>query len=255
MNKSIYFASDFHLGLDMPFQTSAEREILIVAWMTSIQEDCEALYLLGDIFDYWFEYASYIPEYPLFFKKIKDFKDKGISVYFFTGNHDVWMYSYFQKEFDIPVYSEALAITLKGKKFFLAHGDGLGPGDHMYKLIKPIMRNRIAQKLYSLIPSKFGLAIMKYFSQKGRKHYRPVPYRNKQSERLIHFCEDKLTHEYFDYFLMGHRHIPIKFGLANNKSTYYNLGEWIVFRSYAKYNGSTVEILFYKNPDQKIFPI
>jgi len=255
MNKSIYFASDFHLGLDMPFQSSADRERMIVDWMTSIQHDCEALYLVGDIFDYWFEYKSYVPnDYQVFINKIKEFKEKNIPVYFFTGNHDVWMFSYFQNEFNIPVYTEALSITLKGKKFFLAHGDGLGPGDRVYKMMKPILRNKMAQKMYALIPPKTGLSIMKYFSQKGRKQYKPVPYLHHKRERLIYFCEDKLKEEYFDYFLMGHRHLPIEYRLANRKSKYYNLGEWLLFRSYAKYDGSKLELLFFKNPKGMIYP-
>lgn len=255
MNKSIYFASDFHLGLDMPFQSSADRERMIVDWMSSIQDDCEALYLLGDIFDYWFEYKLYVPnDYQLFFNKLRVFREQGIPVYFFTGNHDVWMFSFFQKEFDIPVYTEALAITLNGKKFFLAHGDGLGPGDHVYKMMKPVLRNKIAQKMYGLIPPKIGLSIMKYFSQKGRKQYRPVPYVNERSERLIHFCNNQLKLEYFDFFIMGHRHIPIEFRLANQKSAYYNLGEWILFRSFAKFDGSNVSLQFFNNPEGMIFP-
>lgn len=253
-SKKIYFASDFHLGLDMSFQTSVEREVLIVEWLDSITDELEELYLLGDIFDYWFEYRSGIPKgYDLFLGKLKALRKADIPIYFFTGNHDLWMNSYFEKEYGIPIYKKPITRELYGKRFHMGHGDGLGPGDHKYKMMKKIFTNPICQSAFSLLPSSMGLGMMKYFSKRSREQYDDSnEFLGEDKEWLVQYIKDHQTADPVDYYLFGHRHLTIDHQINDTDVRYINLGEWINNRSYVVYDGGEPSIQFFKNPDGKI---
>jgi len=238
-SKKIYFASDFHLGLDMDHQSSKEREIMIVSWLSSISADIQELYLLGDIFDYWFEYRSGIPKgHELFLGKIREMRDQNIPISFFTGNHDLWMRSYFENEFGIPIYRAPITKEIRGKTFHMGHGDGLGPGDHTYKFMKKIFTNPTCQWAFSMLPAQMGLGMMRYFSKRSREKYvDEIEFLGEDKEWLIQYVKKHAELDKVDYYLFGHRHLTIDHQIKNKTARYINLGEWIHNRSYVVFDG------------------
>lgn len=234
-----YFISDFHLGVDSKY-TSREREKRIVNWITTVQDDMAALYLVGDIFDYWFEYGTAVPKgFTRILGKLAELRDKEIPVYFFTGNHDMWMFRYLEDEMGIPIYREPQEIVIHGKKILVGHGDGLGPGDKGYKFIKKIFSNSLCQWAYARIHPNLGLRIMKNFSKTSRENNTEAnKFLGPEKEWLVSFCEEKLEVTYYDYFIFGHRHLPISFTLTNKKSRYINLGDWLSYETYFMINES-----------------
>lgn len=246
-HKKVYFASDFHLGADAK-RTSSEREILIVSWMKSIELDCEVLFLVGDIFDYWFEYKNVVPKgYTRLFSQLRSMVDNGIDIHFFVGNHDMWVKDYFTLELGINVYYHPKVFDLKGKKFYIGHGDGLGPGDHKYKIIKKILRSPFLQWCYGWIHPTIGLPLMKSFSHKSRIGQDEEPISQIKEEWLVQFAESHRKTTHIDYYIFGHRHLPIDYTLTDNKSRYLNLGDWLEFCSYGVWDGQEMSVMFYKN--------
>lgn len=251
----IYFASDFHLGVDARL-SSDEREKLIVEWLESIRHDASEIYLVGDLFDFWFEYRTVIPKgYVRLIGKLAELRDAGIPIFFFTGNHDMWMFRYFEEELDIPIFRQPIEREIDGKKFLIGHGDGLGPGDHGYKFIKKVFANKLCQRAFSLLHPSLGIGLANYWSGKSRDSNRESSeFLGPEKEWLVQYCERKIESTPYDYFIFGHRHLPIDYTLSNGQSRYINLGEWLVNQSYARFDGKTLELLFYKNPDGKKFP-
>ena len=249
----IYFASDFHLGLDL-IQSSNDRERLIVEWLSEIESDAAEIYLVGDLFDFWFEYRSVIPRgYTRLIGKLAQLRDRGIPIFIFTGNHDMWMFSFFEEELGIPIYRTSIIRTFSGRTFLIGHGDGLGPGDHGYKFIKRVFANPICQWLFARLHPNFAFWIAKYWSGRSRaKAEGKDRFVGKEHEWLITYANDVLKHENIDYFIFGHRHLPIDCQLDNAKSRYINLGDWMKFRSYAVFDGQDLTLQFYKNDDAEI---
>lgn len=245
--KKIYFASDFHLGIPDK-ATSRQREQLLCQWLDVIREDAAKLYLVGDIFDVWFEYKNVIPKgYTRFLGKLAVLSDSGVAIEAFTGNHDLWMRGYFEEELNIPVHHHPLEIEVNGKRFFIAHGDGLGPGDKGYKLLKSVLRNPFAQWLYRRLHPDTGVGVANYFSRKGPKHVNTEKeFLGPEKEWLILFSKEKLKERHYDYFIFGHRHLAVSYPLADN-SLYINLGDWISFNSYAEFDGEKLELKYF-NP-------
>ncbi len=247
IGKKIYFASDFHLGIP-DLQTSIARERRLCAWLNEISIDAAQIYLVGDIFDTWFEYRNVVPKgFLRFMGKIAELSDKGISIEVFSGNHDLWMKGYFTDELNIPVHHEPICRTFNGKKFYIGHGDGLGPGDHGYKMLKKVLRNNFSQWLYRRVHPDTGVGLASWFSRLGPKHadMPEKPFLGPEKEWLVQFCYEKLKVEYFDYFIFGHRHIAIDY-ILNDKSHYINLGDWIIYDSYAVFDGTNLSLKFYK---------
>jgi UDP-2,3-diacylglucosamine hydrolase len=249
-----YFASDFHLGTDATL-TSRERERQIVRWLDWISEDAESLYLVGDVFDYWFEYRKVVPKgFVRLLGRLAELRDKGLPVYYFTGNHDMWMFQYMEKELDIPIYRKPVVREIGGKRFLIGHGDGLGPGDRGYKFIKTVFSNRACQWMFERIHPNTGIWLMNAFSGTSRKANPSDPrFQGEERERLVQFCNARLEESPFDYFVFGHRHLPIDFTLKNGKSRYINLGDWLVFNSYAVFDGQNLELRFFENEQGTIF--
>ncbi len=243
--KKIYFASDFHLGIP-DRATSKEREKLICRWLDEIAADAGRLFLVGDLFDTWFEYKNVVPKgYTRFLGKLAELADGGLPIEAFTGNHDLWMRGYFEDELNIPVHHHPVERVYRGKKFFIAHGDGLGPGDHGYKMLKKVLRSPLSQWLYRRIHPDTGVGIAGWFSRMGPKHsVEEDPFLGPEKEWLVQFCLQKLKHEHFDYFIFGHRHIAIEYPLPEN-SLYLNLGDWIRFNSYAMFDGEHLALRYY----------
>lgn len=246
--KKIYFASDFHLGIPDRV-TSVAREKLLCRWLDEVvAPDAHLLYLVGDIFDTWFEYRNVIPKgYTRFLGKLAELSDKGLSIEAFTGNHDLWMKGYFEEELNIPVHHNPIERTFNGKKFFIAHGDGLGPGDKGYKLLKKVLRSPVSQWLYRRIHPDTGVGIAGWFSKLGPKHAE-IPeevFQGPDKEWLVQFCNDTLRREHHDYFIFGHRHLAMFYPLAGG-SSYINLGDWIRYNSYAVFDGRDLTLEYYK---------
>lgn len=244
--KKIYFASDFHLGIPDK-ATSIAREKRLCNWLDHISKDAAQLFLVGDIFDTWFEYKNVIPKgFTRFMGKLAELGDKGLKIEAFTGNHDLWMRGYFEEELNIPVHHHPIERIINGKKFFIAHGDGLGPGDHGYKLLKKVLRSPFSQWLYRRLHPDTGVGMAGWFSRLGPKHaVEEAPFLGPEKEWLVQFCLQKLKEESIDYFIFGHRHIAIEYPLPNN-SLYVNLGDWLRYDSYAVFDGEDLKLKFYK---------
>jgi UDP-2,3-diacylglucosamine hydrolase len=227
--------------------TSLSREKKIVAFLDAIKEDACMVFVLGDLFDFWFEYRKVVPKgYVRILGKLAELTDKGIAVHFFVGNHDMWMSSYFENELNIPVYFHERPYDFNGKKFIIGHGDGLGPGDHGYKLLKAVFRNPVCQFLFGLIPPAIGVSIAEFFSRKSRiaTGNTDDQFLGEEKEWLIQYCKSVLQKEHVDYFIFGHRHLPIDFDF-NVGSRYINLGDWIKYNSYAVFDGNQLLLTYH----------
>jgi UDP-2,3-diacylglucosamine hydrolase len=246
-NKKIYFLSDFHLGTPSA-AASLQREKLIVQFLDEVKKDAAEIFIVGDLFDFWFEYKTVVPKgFVRILGKLAELSDSGIKLHFFVGNHDMWVRTYFQEELNMQVYFEPARFEFNGKKFLIGHGDGLGPGDHKYKFLKKIFRNPVCQWAFGIIPPSIGMGLANYFSRRSRqadKSYEEV-FLGEENEWLIIYSREVLQQEAIDYFIFGHRHLAIDFTL-NNSSRYINLGEWINFNSYAVFDGNTTTLAYYK---------
>lgn len=253
-SKKTYFISDFHLGVDARL-TSLARERKIVKWLEFAAQDAAAIYLVGDIFDFWFEYKTVIPKgYTRILGKLAALRDAGLPIFFFTGNHDMWMFRYLETEMGIPIYRAPIVREIGGKKFFIGHGDGLGPGDYGYKFIKKVFANPICQWFFERLHPNFGVGLANYWSGKSRtvqnkKRKHPVEtFYGEENEWLLTFANEQLgMMPDIDFFIFGHRHLPIDWRLKNNHSRYINLGEWLNLDTYAVFDGNDISIHFFEN--------
>jgi UDP-2,3-diacylglucosamine hydrolase len=236
-----------HFGIPN-FEESLEREKKLVRWLNEAKQDAEAFFLLGDIFDFWFEYRSAIPRgFVRFLGKISEITDKGIPVHFFTGNHDIWIFDYLPKETGVIIHRNPIKRAFNGKTFLIAHGDGLGPSDMGFKMIKKIFTNRFAQRLFRFIHPDFGIKLGVYLSRKSRESLpeEEFSFKGEDNEWLVLFAKKILQKEHIDYFIFGHRHVPIMLKL-NEQSTFINIGDWITHFTYAVFDGKQVNLLKYE---------
>jgi UDP-2,3-diacylglucosamine hydrolase len=251
--KKVYFLSDFHLGAPNP-AASLEREKKIVSFLESIRHDAHMIFLVGDLFDFWYEYKGVVPKgHVRILGKLADLTDAGIIIHFFVGNHDMWMKDYFQKELNIPVYFEPRDFELNGKAFHIGHGDGLGPGDKGYKAMKKVFRNPACQWMFGMLPPRVGIGLANYFSRKSRAATGSAEevFLGEENEWLISYAKDVLKEKNIEFFVFGHRHLPIDFRLTN-KSRYVNLGDWIRYCTYAVFDGDQLSLHSYTGQEHKI---
>ena len=251
--KKVYFLSDFHLGVP-DAEKSREREKLIVQFLDEAKQDAHTIFLVGDMFDFWFEYRTVVPKgFVRLLGKLAELSDSGIQLHFFVGNHDMWMGDYFKKELNMPVYYGPQTFQFNDCSFFIAHGDGLGPGDHGYKAMKKVFRSPVCQWLFSLLPPAIGIGTANYFSRKSRRAQEHIEetFLGEDKEWLITFSREKLQQEKHDFFVFGHRHLPIDYRLTK-EARYINLGEWVYFQTYAVFDGSELELKSYTGKDEKI---
>lgn len=248
----IYFISDIHLGAPA-LKNNREREKLFVAWLDDIKKDAAALFLMGDIFDYWFEYKTVVPRgFTRTLGKIAELADSGIPVHFFTGNHDVWVFDYLPSELGVHVHREEMRVIFSGKKFFLAHGDGLDPYDKGYHLLKKLFTNRFLQWLFSWLHPNLGVSLAHAWSKKSRLTKGMfVPFQGEEKEGLYLFAKSTLEDEEVDYFIFGHRHLLLDLPLGKN-TRYINLGDWISHFSYGVFDGEKFELKTYKGPGESL---
>ena len=245
-NKKIYFASDQHLGAPTP-EASLPREKKFVAWLDAIKEDAGAVFLLGDLFDFWFEYKTVVPKgFVRVLGKLAELKDAGIDIYFFVGNHDLWMRDYFQKELNIPVFHEPQEFDINGKLFLIGHGDGLGPGDYGYKRMKKVFTFPFFKWLFRWLHPDIGVKLGHYFSVKNKliSGDEDAKFLGEEDEWLVQYCKRKLASKHYDYFVFGHRHLPLEIKLQEN-STYINLGDWIQYFTYGVFNKNKLHLKKY----------
>jgi UDP-2,3-diacylglucosamine hydrolase len=241
--KKIYFLSDFHLGA--PDQASSlSREKKVVSFLHSIKADADQIFIVGDMFDFWYEYRKVVPKgHVRLLGKLAELTDNGIQIHFFAGNHDMWMKNYLQEELNIPVYFTPKDFEFSGKKFLIGHGDGLGPGDHGYKAMKKVFRNPFCQWIFGILPPYIGMGLANYLSRRSRestgKH--EEVFLGEEKEWLIVYSKEMLKKQHYDYMIFGHRHLPIDYRIKNN-GRYINLGDWITYFTYAYFDGRELKL-------------
>ncbi len=241
--KKIYFASDFHLGVP-DAKSSLQREKKIVAWLDQVKHDAHSIYLLGDIFDFWFEYKQAIPKGFIRLQgKLAELRDSGMPIYLFTGNHDMWMFDYFEKELGIVIYREPQLLHVNNFKLLIGHGDGLGQGDVSYKWLKKFFNSTVCQWLFARLHPNLGLAIAKYWSRQSRisNNAREEKFNGEENEFLLGYCRDLEKKTHHDFYIFGHRHLPLDLKVREG-SRYINLGEWVHFNTYAVLDSTSVEL-------------
>ncbi len=239
--EKIYFASDIHLGLPN-YKESLKREKRFVQWLDTIKHDAKEIILLGDIFDFWFEYKRAIPKgFTRFLGKLCEITDSGVPVHFFTGNHDMWIFDYLPEETGIILHKEPIVKEYSGKKFYLAHGDGLGPGDNSYKLLKKIFASKFSQWLFARFHPNIGIWIANTWSTHSRYSRETTPFEGEEKEWLILYSKKLLKSENYDFMIYGHRHLPMDLRL-NSHCRYINLGDWITHFTYAVFDGKNMEL-------------
>lgn len=244
----IYFASDFHLGAP-DYESSLIREKRIVGWLDEIRKDAAEIFLVGDLFDFWFEYKRAVPKgFVRLQGKIAEITDSGIPVHVFTGNHDMWIFDYLPKELGVKLYREPIVREWNGKKFYIGHGDGLGPGDKGYKLLKKVFASPVCQWLFARLHPNFGIWLADLSSRKSRSATGSSNevFLGEENEWLAIYSKEYLKREHIDYFVFGHRHLPIQMKIADN-SVYYNIGEWINYKTYLVFDGIKCELKKWEN--------
>jgi UDP-2,3-diacylglucosamine hydrolase len=247
MGKATYFASDFHLGIPN-YQKSLEREKKVIAWLESIRHDAERIFLMGDVFDFWFEYKHVVPKYYVrLLGKLAELCDEGIEIDFFTGNHDMWAFDYFTKELGIQVHRKPLQLSLQGKEFLIGHGDGLGPGDYGYKFIKRVFASPVSQWLFARLHPNFGIGMANFWSRKSRSANPVVEkFESEENEWLLTWCRETILQKpQINYFIFGHRHLPLDLEVVPG-SRYFNLGDWFTWCSYIKVENGIPELLYFR---------
>ncbi len=254
--KNIYFASDFHLGAPNHAK-SRQREDKIIAWLDSIKQNAEIIFLCGDLFDFWFEYKRVVPKgYVRFLGKLAELTDSGIEIIAFTGNHDMWMKDYLTKELNIKVFREPKEYQFNGKSFLIGHGDGLGPGDYLYKFLKLIFESRFCQFLFgNILHANLGQFLgNSWASSSWKKHEKEndvYHFESPEKEILFEFCKEVELKKHHDFYIFGHRHYVIDFSI-NENSKYINLGDWIRFDSFAVFDGENLILKTNKPENQHL---
>jgi UDP-2,3-diacylglucosamine hydrolase len=252
-SNKIYFLSDFHLGAPT-HAASLEREKQLVRFLDEIKVAAAEIFVVGDMFDFWYEYKTVVPKgYVRLLGKLAELADAGIQLHFFVGNHDMWMKDYFQQELSMPVYFEPKEFERNGKTFLIGHGDGLGPGDHGYKRLKKVFRSPISQWLFGIFPPKLGIGLANYMSRRSRAQAGATEetFLGEEKEWLIIYSKEVLKQKKIDFFVFGHRHLPIDYRLAE-EARYINLGDWINYCTYAVFDGQNLELKSYTGKEEKI---
>lgn len=246
----LYFASDFHLGIPDK-KISLVREKLLVSWLEEVSKDASEIFLMGDIFDFWFEYKFVVPKgYTRLLGKLAEITDSGIPVHLFRGNHDVWAFDYLKEELNIHLYRKPVVREFEGKKLFLAHGDGLGPGDKGYKFLRKIFEFKPNQFFFRWLHPDLGSRLGLYFSKKSRlaNIYREGKKEKQDSieeEMLYQYSKNKHQQQpEIDYFIFGHRHIPMQVNIGGN-SEMIILGDWLSHFSYGVFEDGKMRLEYW----------
>lgn len=246
--KKVYFASDNHLGAPTQKQ-SLVREKKFVRWLDTVRKDAAVIFLLGDLFDFWFEYKTVVPKgFTRTLGKLAELSDAGIPIYYFVGNHDLWMNGYFQQELNIEVFHQPKEFQFNDKTFFIGHGDGLGPGDKGYKRMKKLFTNPVAKWFFKWLHPDLGVRLAQYLSVKNKliSGDEDVTFLGEDKEWLVQYAKRKLEQKHRDYFVFGHRHLPLEIALGD-QSHYINLGDWIQYYTYGVFDGESMKLKTFEN--------
>lgn len=248
-SKKVYFISDCHFGVPN-HEKSLVREKLFIQWLDEVKKDAQEIYIMGDLFEFWFEYKTVVQKgYVRLLGKLAEISDSGIPVYFFRGNHDVWAFDYLAKEINLQIFPDTLLRTFNQKTFFLGHGDGLGKGDNGYKFIKKVFRNKLNQWLFRWLHPDIGTAMGLFWSNKSRvaNENTGLEIVNQAGlDRLTGYCLQILRENpEIDYFVFGHIHKPNVINL-NGKASYFSIGDWINYFSYLEFDGEKLEHKYFK---------
>ncbi len=242
--RRVYFASDFHLGTPTPEQ-SRDRERAIVAWLDAIRPTADVIFLVGDVFDFWFEYKRTIPKGFIRLQgKLAELTDAGTRIVLFTGNHDMWMSDYFTQEMGIPVYREPRRYDIGGKRFYIGHGDGLGPGDFVYKRLKTVFESGLARRLFRWLHPDVGIGLAHSWSRRSRisnQQKGEDAFLGDDREWLMQYCREVEATMHHDYYIFGHRHLSLDLAVSPT-SRYVNLGEWVSAKTYAVFDGAELSL-------------
>nr|MBP7472548.1 UDP-2,3-diacylglucosamine diphosphatase [Prevotella sp.] len=255
MRKNIYFLSDAHLG-SLAIAHSRTQERRLVRFLDTIKDKASAIYLLGDMFDFWYEYKYVVPKgFTRFLGKLSELTDNGVEVHFFTGNHDIWAYDYLEKECGVIVHHKPVTTDIYGKIFFLAHGDGLGDDDNKFKLLRTIFHNHTCQRLFCSVHPRWGMQLgltWAKHSRMKRPDGKEDPYKGEKNEYLVNFTKKYLkTHPDIDFFIYGHRHIELDLMLSS-KTRMMILGDWIWQFTYAVFDGENMFLEQYIEGESKL---
>ena len=247
-NKKLYFITDAHLGAGHDTQ---EREKELCELLGRMKEDAAMVIFLGDMFDFWFTYRHVVPKgYTRLLGRMAELADAGIQLHYFIGNHDMWMFHYLEEEMAITMHEDPEVLEFDGKRFLVGHGDGLGHLDRTYDCLRWIFRNRVNQKLFSLLPEWMTFGIASGWSQKKRstrlqKRPQILEYQGDDREGIVLYCRERMMKEHFDYCVFGHRHTPLvkEIAAANGSTTtYVNVGDWLIHRNYAVYSEGQITL-------------
>lgn len=241
----IYFLSDAHLG-SLLVKDPRAHEKKLVDWLEKVKADATVIYLLGDIFDFWFEYKTVIPKgYVRFLGKLAELTDAGVEIHFFIGNHDIWTFGYLEKEIGLIVHKEPITVQLGRKRFFLAHGDGLHAEERGFELLRKVFHSQTAQKLFRLVPPQLGQGFGYNWSKKNRERILHIEnkFQGEQNESLVVFAKKYVeTHE-VDFMIFGHRHIALDLQLKDQKRVVI-LGDFVGIFSYGVFDGENFRLEF-----------
>lgn len=234
--KSVFFASDFHLGAPDSAE-SRIREKKIIRWLDEIYPATAALFLVGDLFDFWFEYKKAVPKgFTRFMSAVARFTDNGIPVYVFTGNHDIWMFDYLEDELGVQILKSPAIFSIGSKTFFVGHGDGLGPGDSKFKLLKKVFTFPPFQWMFKWVHPDIGISIAQSWSDHSRTDPATERFMGKERERLYIYAEQISGKLRADFYIFGHRHLPLDLPLEQG-GRYINLGDWLYNYTYLEFDG------------------
>lgn len=250
MMKNIYFISDAHLG-SLATENGREQERLLVAFLDSIKNKAEAVYMLGDMFDFWYEYRHVVPKgFSRFLGKLSELTDSGVEVHYFLGNHDIWAYSYLQDECGVVLHKAPVTTVINGKTFFLAHGEGLGETSRGFRFIQSVFHNKTCQILFSALHPRWGMSFglnWAKHSRLKREDGRERPYMGEDKEYLVLWTKEHMAHHAdIDYYIFGHRHIELDLMLSKSVRMFI-LGDWISQFTYAVYDGKYISLQTYQS--------
>lgn len=249
----LFFISDLHLGVDAKC-SSLQRERLFVKWLERYGAEMKELFIVGDLFDFWFEYKKAVPQgFTRAIGSLALLADSGVKIHLFTGNHDLWIFDYLPNEIGCKLHRNPVTRLINGKKFYIGHGDGLGPGDYGYKMLKKVFTNPLAQWLFRHLHPDVGIRIAQGSSRASRRHTggTDAVFSTKEQEWLYQYCLEVLEREHIDYFIFGHRHLPLDLQVGTG-SRYINLGEWLHYQTYAVWNGTELELHAFESDAQFI---
>lgn len=245
----IYFISDLHLGATY-YPDPHDWEKRVVAFLDSIAGECDELYLLGDVLDYWYEYRNVVPRgFVRFFGALARMADSGVKIHWFIGNHDIWLFDYLRNEIGLEIVDGYVIREIRGKRFFLTHGDGVGKMSPGFRFLRGLFRNRICQKLYAAVHPRWTIAFAHAWSKSSRESDGMPAYRGEDNEPLVQFSKEYLrdVDPRIDYFVYGHRHIMLDMPLTPSEARVIILGDWIHNFSYGEFDGENFVLKRYKS--------